>query len=78
MGQDVGQSNGVCNRNMDMTSMGQSNSGASFNMQNGDIGKLTADNSMNFKEDYFMENAKLQGGFNPNNCGSFDDLMSAI
>ncbi|XP_058067584.1 two-component response regulator ORR22-like [Magnolia sinica] len=78
MGQDVGQSNGVCNRNMDMTLMGQSNSGASFNMQNGDIGKLTTDSSMNLKEDYFMENAKLQGGFNPNNCGSFDDLMSAI
>ncbi|KAL5980508.1 hypothetical protein ACLOJK_028416 [Asimina triloba] len=78
VGQNLRQNGGICNRSMDMTSTGQSVSTSSFNIQNGEIGKSTSENSVNLKEDYFSENERLHGGFNSNNCAPYDDLMSAI
>ncbi|XP_077238059.1 two-component response regulator ARR12-like [Tasmannia lanceolata] len=78
MGQTLGQNNGVGNRKMHMTFIGQSNGGAPFRMQQFEHEKSTTDSLMNLKEEYPFENAKLQGGFNPTNASSFDDLMSAM
>ncbi|XP_077221896.1 two-component response regulator ORR24-like isoform X2 [Tasmannia lanceolata] len=78
MGQNLGQNNAVSNRNMDMTFICQSNRGAPFQMQHYEPEKAATDNLMKLKEGYLFEHAKLQGGFNPTNASSFDDLMSAI
>eukprot|EP00268_Persea_americana_P027165 TRINITY_DN26635_c0_g1_i3.p1 TRINITY_DN26635_c0_g1~~TRINITY_DN26635_c0_g1_i3.p1 ORF type:complete len:632 (-),score=131.06 TRINITY_DN26635_c0_g1_i3:364-2259(-) len=76
VGQSSGQNN--CNRKVDTTLIGQSNPGTSFHMQQCDVGKLSADGAINFKEDYLSENMKLGGGFNHSSCSSFDDLMSSM
>ncbi|XP_077216340.1 two-component response regulator ARR12-like [Tasmannia lanceolata] len=76
-GQNLGQNNAVCNRKMDMTSMGQSNCGAP-NMQHFEPEKSSTDSLTKLKEGYLFEPSKLQGGFNPTTVSSFDDLMSSI
>lgn len=75
-GQSSGQNN--CNRKVDTPLMGQMNSGTSFHMQQCDVGKSSAAGAINFKEDFLSEHTKLGGGFNPNSCSSFDDLMSSV
>ncbi|XP_058114124.1 two-component response regulator ORR24-like isoform X2 [Magnolia sinica] len=73
--QNVNQSNAVCNRKVDMTSGGQSISGAPFHKQQSEVEK-SVNNPMKLKEDYLVVHAKSQGGSNPSYCSSFDDLIS--
>lgn len=76
LSQNSGQTNPFCYKKTDMTAMDQMVSSAAYQMQN-EIDKST-DGSVKLNEEYHLEHAKLQGGFNSNYCGSFDDLMSAI
>lgn len=74
--QNSRQTNAFSYRKTDMTTMGQMVSGASYQMQN--EADRSTDGSVKLNEEYLLEHAKLQGGFNSNYCGSFEDLVSAI
>eukprot|EP00268_Persea_americana_P056781 TRINITY_DN6744_c0_g4_i3.p1 TRINITY_DN6744_c0_g4~~TRINITY_DN6744_c0_g4_i3.p1 ORF type:complete len:748 (-),score=185.28 TRINITY_DN6744_c0_g4_i3:819-3062(-) len=76
LSQNSGQTNPFCYKKMDMTAMGEMVSSAAYQMQN-EIDKST-DGSVKLNEEYLLEHAKLQGGFNSNYYDSFDDLVSAI
>uniref|UniRef100_A0A5B6YVB1 Putative two-component response regulator ARR12 n=1 Tax=Davidia involucrata TaxID=16924 RepID=A0A5B6YVB1_DAVIN len=78
LSQSFGQNDGVCNRRMDVSLVGQSNNGASTLLQHSEVEKSTMDSKLRSNEDYLLEQTKLQGGFVPNSYDSLDDLMNAM
>ncbi|KAA8535310.1 hypothetical protein F0562_030313 [Nyssa sinensis] len=78
LSQSLGQNDGVCNRGMDVSLVGQSSSGTSTLLQHSEVGKSTMGSKMRSNEDYILEQTKSQGGFVPNNYDSLDDLMNAM
>lgn len=76
--QNSGQGNAFSYSKVDMTNMTQPASGALFKMHLDETEKSSTDSSVKLNEGYLLDQAKFQGGFNPNHCGSFDDLLSAM
>ncbi|KAI5354000.1 PREDICTED: two-component [Prunus dulcis] len=64
-------------RNMGFNSIGQSNFLDPLLMKYDDV-ELTQDASLKMRPGYLMDQRKLQGGYNPNNVGSLDELVSAM
>lgn len=64
-------------RNMGFNSIGQSNFLDPLLMKYDDV-ELTQDASVKMRPGYLMDQRKLQGGYNPNNVGSLDELVSAM
>ncbi|XP_010275724.1 PREDICTED: two-component response regulator ORR24-like [Nelumbo nucifera] len=75
LNQSLGQNSAVCSTDMDVILVGQSNTAAPFLMQNNDVGKSAMDATMKLNS---LEQSRSQDGFVSNNCGSLEDLMSAM
>ncbi|KAK3032355.1 hypothetical protein RJ639_035406, partial [Escallonia herrerae] len=78
LSQIIDQSNGVCNRRMDVSLFNRSNGGASTLVQHGEIEKPTMDIKMVSNNDYQMEQRKSQNGCVPYSHDSLDELMNAM
>ncbi|CAK9168822.1 unnamed protein product [Ilex paraguariensis] len=70
--------NGVCNRKLDVSFVGQSNGVGSTLVQQSEVVRSTMDSTMRSNEDYFLEHTKLPGGVISNSYDSLDDLMNAM
>lgn len=64
-------------RNMGFNSIGQSNFLDPLLMKYDNV-EPTQDASLRMRPGYLMDQRKLQGGYNPNNVGSLDELVSAM
>ncbi|KAK3010887.1 hypothetical protein RJ639_011612 [Escallonia herrerae] len=78
LSQIIDQSNGVCNRRIDVSLFDRSNGRASTLVQHGEIEKPTMDIKMMSNNDYQMEQRKSQNGCVPYSHDSLDELMNAM
>ncbi|XP_010265661.1 PREDICTED: two-component response regulator ORR23-like isoform X2 [Nelumbo nucifera] len=75
LNQSLGQNSVVCSTNTDANLVGQSNTGAPFILQNNEIEKSVMDATMKLN---LLEQSRSQGEYISNNCGSLEDLVSAM